>query len=266
MSLIVLGSLKGAPGVSTLAATMAYQWPQPRRMVLVEADADGGVLAARFGLHPETPSLVSFAAGARHGVGPKLFWESCQQLPGGPLAMVVPSNGQSVKHSLAQVDFGEVDDCLEGTDLIIDAGRLRLEETTQRLCNRACLVIVVVRPDFENLATLLHRVSLLERCSQLGVVIVGDGPYPPEEIEEALSRCSECRSMVLGTVAWDSRGAEAMTGDSSRSKALRRSQISRTTRPITAMVLRLMPPHASASVGTSSLPAAFLPGGDAALP
>ena len=241
MTLVVIGSLKSAPGVSTLVAVMAYQWPQHRRMALVEADADGGVLAARFGLHPESPSLVSFAASARHGYDQNLFWESCQRLPGGPMAMVVPSSGRSVSRSLQQIDFAELNECLTDTDLLLDAGRLRQEGPTQRLCESAGLLVMVVRPVFENLAVLLHRASTLGDRSKLGVVIVGDGPYPPEEIDEALTQAAGQRSSVLGSIAWDPRGAEGLTSEASRNRVLRRSHLARTTRHVTELVVRLMP-------------------------
>ena len=68
MSLVVFGSLKDAPGVTTLVTCVAYQWPRHRRVAVVEADADGGSIAPRFGLHPERPSLVSFVAVSRHGL------------------------------------------------------------------------------------------------------------------------------------------------------------------------------------------------------
>src|SRR5436305_6058470 len=65
--LVVVGSVKDAPGVTTLAVGLVAGWPQPGA-VLVEADPDGGDLAARFGHHPD-PGLMSFAAAARSGAG-----------------------------------------------------------------------------------------------------------------------------------------------------------------------------------------------------
>ncbi len=241
MSLVVLGSLKGAPGVSTLVATMAYKWPAHRRLAVIEADADGGVFAARFGLHPETPSLVSFAASSRHGIDPECFWESCQKLPEGPKVMVVPSGGRSTHRSLLQVDFSELEACLTGADLLVDAGRLRGEGPSQRLCEQAGLLIVVVRPIFEHLALLLHRAPEMIRHTNLGVVIVGEGPYPAEEIDEALSHSTGRRVSVLGTVAWDPRGAEGLKTETGRTRTLRRSTLARTVKPVTDLVVRLIP-------------------------
>src|SRR5262249_61331290 len=63
--LIAVASVKGAPGVTTLALGLAALWPE-LGAVLVECDPDGGDLAARFGHHPD-PGLASLAAAARTG-------------------------------------------------------------------------------------------------------------------------------------------------------------------------------------------------------
>ena len=50
MTVWAVGSLRGAPGATTLAMGLAAAWPATtgRRCVVVEADPNGGVLAARF--------------------------------------------------------------------------------------------------------------------------------------------------------------------------------------------------------------------------
>ena len=42
MTTIALGSICGSPGATRLAIGLAAAWPEPRRRILVEADADGG--------------------------------------------------------------------------------------------------------------------------------------------------------------------------------------------------------------------------------
>src|SRR2546423_13436373 len=64
--LVVVGSVKDAPGVTTVAVGMVAGWPRPDHVVLLEADPDGGDLAARFGHHPD-PGLMRFAAAAPSG-------------------------------------------------------------------------------------------------------------------------------------------------------------------------------------------------------
>ena len=63
--MIGLVSAKASPGVTTLAALVALQWPDPtRQRCIVEVDPAGGTLAARWqhlGLSTE-PGLLSLAA------------------------------------------------------------------------------------------------------------------------------------------------------------------------------------------------------------
>ncbi len=251
MTLVVFGSLKGAPGVTTLAACMAYQWPRHRRVALVEADADGGTVAPRFGLHPDSPSLVSFAALSRHGVAESEFWSACQRLPDGPSVMVAPS-GESVGAALEQIDFADLDRSLHDVDLLVDAGRLRPGAPAGRLCAQADIVVVVVQPRFESLAVLLERAVALSERMPLLAVVAGDGPYPTGEIDAALRQTTEDRAWVLGSTAWDQRGAAALTSDATRERALRRSLLARTVRPLTDLVAHL----SSAGVSVSPRPVA----------
>ena len=50
MRVVTFVSVKGAPGVTTLACLVAATWPDHRRVAVVEADPFGGDLAARFRL------------------------------------------------------------------------------------------------------------------------------------------------------------------------------------------------------------------------
>ena len=243
MSLVVFGSLKDAPGVTTLVTCVAYQWPRHRRVAVVEADVDGGAMAARFGLHPENPSLVSFAAVSRHGLSEGEFWSACQRLPGGPPVLVAPG-GASTGTALEQVDFGELDRSLRDTDLLVDAGRLRASGPQQRLYEQADFVVVVVRPRFESLAVLLDRAEALSADRPLLAVVVGEGSYPVREIDAALRQTTGDRAWVLASVAGDARGAAALADDGGRERALRRSLLARTIRPVTDLLAHL------SSVGT----------------
>jgi hypothetical protein len=247
MSLVVFGSLKGAPGVTTLVTLVAYQWPRHKRMILVEADIDGGTIAPRFGLHPDAPSLVSFAAQSRHGVSEVEFWAACQRLPDGPPVLVAPG-GKPTLAALEQVDLAEVHHVLDEVDVLVDAGRLRATAGAARLRDRADFVVVVIPPDFESLAVLLDRAAGLSEHTPLLVVTIGDGPYPVAEIDTALRQTTGDRAWVLGSVAGDPRGAAALTSDSGRERALRRSQLGRTVRPVTDLLVHL----GSAGVPASS--------------
>ena len=80
--IVVVASIKGAPGVTTTATALANTWPPGRRVLLVEADPFGGDLAAWFGVAPST-GLWSLLAAGRRGLDPHAVWDHATNLPGG---------------------------------------------------------------------------------------------------------------------------------------------------------------------------------------
>ncbi len=58
MSIVAIGSLRGSPGATTMAVALASVWDRPRAgaPLVVEADPDGGVLAARSSGSATTPA------------------------------------------------------------------------------------------------------------------------------------------------------------------------------------------------------------------
>ncbi len=67
MTLLSFCSAKSSPGVSTLAVALAHLRSAARPTVVVEADADGGVAAARLGLSYE-PGFADLSAAFRRDI------------------------------------------------------------------------------------------------------------------------------------------------------------------------------------------------------
>ena len=122
--IVVVASIKGAPGVTTTATALAESWPPGRRVLLVEADPFGGDLAAWFGVAPSDRSVVppgrwtprprpSRRLGARH----HLAHGSARSLRPGQRR---PSGGE--RGGLA--GGGREHSPRSKRDVIIDAGRL----------------------------------------------------------------------------------------------------------------------------------------------
>ncbi len=121
--IIVVASIKGAPGVTTTATAIASAWPQDRRVLLVEADPFGGDLAAWFGVAPTT-GLWSLLAAGRRGIESDAVWEHATTLPAGlPVLYGLASADQAVANEAAWPAVAEALAGLEA-DVIIDAGRL----------------------------------------------------------------------------------------------------------------------------------------------
>ena len=68
--IVTLASVRGSPGVTSWAVLIAAAWPSAvdAERVVVEADLDGGVLGARYGLGVD-PGVVSLIAALRRSEG-----------------------------------------------------------------------------------------------------------------------------------------------------------------------------------------------------
>ena len=91
MSLIVLASDKGSPGVTTTAVALAGVWP--RRAILAECDPAGGDLVYRTPAESGAPlnpniGMLSLATTARHGLSAHQLEQHVQRMHGG-LELVV---------------------------------------------------------------------------------------------------------------------------------------------------------------------------------
>lgn len=208
MSIVVVGSLRGSPGATTLVVALSAVWARAGRAPLVvEADPDGGVLAARLGLGLH-PSLTDLAVRARGGVRPDEVWESTQTLPGGgPVVVAHPSPEQCQATLRNGSDrLAELLASVPGHDVLVDAGRLRPGSPALPLVEAASLVLVVVRPRLEDLATAAQRLGGLNHLGNVGLVLVGDAPYSASDVAAALG------VKVLAVLPVDARGAAALGG------------------------------------------------------
>jgi MinD-like ATPase involved in chromosome partitioning or flagellar assembly len=121
--IVVVASIKGAPGVTTTATALAESWPPGRRILLVEVDPFGGDLAAWFGVAPST-GLWSLLAAGRRSLDPHTVWEHANTSPTGlPVLYGLATADQAVANEAAWPAVAEALAALEG-DVIIDAGRL----------------------------------------------------------------------------------------------------------------------------------------------
>ncbi|MDQ4071156.1 MAG: chromosome partitioning protein [Actinomycetota bacterium] len=216
--MIAVGSVRSG-GATTLALALAAC---TERAVLVEADADGGVLALRYGLSRE-PGLLSLAA-TRQPAGDALL-EHAQRLPGGLAVVVAPESPEqstrllrSAGSRLATVLGGAGD-----TPIVVDAGRLSPSSPALGVIEAAATVLVVVRPRADELVAGAERVAALGERAAL--VLVGSGPYSANDVAAQLG-CP-----VIGTVADDPRAARSLAEGGSAS-ALTRSALVRSVRTL----------------------------------
>ncbi len=250
MTTIALGSVKGAPGVTTTVLAMAAVWPQHRRLLVVEIDPDGGVLAARRGLGFE-PGLVGLAAAIRRR-GTDVAAHT-QALGDNVRVIVAPATADQVRASLAAA--GErLWPTLRGTgerDVLVDCGRLSAPSSAVDVAQDIDHTLLLARPRLEDAALVRDRVVALRRDGvSPRILLIDDGPYLTGEMAAAID------APVVGRLPIDHRTADALNGITTYNRIAR----SRLLRTVRALVTQLADP--SETVGS---PAPADPAGPPAL-
>src|SRR5271155_2301972 len=201
MSLVVLGSAKGSPGVTTTGLALASWWHRP--LVVMEADPAGGDIAARFGL-PEEPGLVGMAAALRHNPDRQPsssfeFENHIQPTSTGIRVIVAPASAHQATASLDLLFDASPPPSDHETDLLIDIGRaswavgtavkpnLQPRSAGWSWTNAADLFIWISRPHLADLAHLAAALDLDRHYPRVeAIVLLGDGPYPADEVARTL--------------------------------------------------------------------------------
>lgn len=220
MTLIVGASAHGSPGVSTALQLVAAAWPSRDAVpVIVEADASGGVLAARYELSL-TPGFVTLAESLRKYESPPLV-DSAQRLPSGvacvpisPSATAASAQLRSAGPTLGEYLIGS------GHPVLLDTGTVLPDSKVSPAMLTADLALWFVRPSREELLVLRHRLAECSQPEQVAVCLVGDKPYNAQQVADGLE------VEVLHTLPVDRRGAMAVNlgGDD---RFLRRSPLAR---------------------------------------
>lgn len=221
---MAFGSVRSC-GVTTLTLGLAATWPTDRRVLVVEADPAGGTLAAGSGW-PAEPNLVSLAAAARRGGDPVMVWEHCHQLPDGAAVLPAPSSAEQARSALTMLGplLGRLSE-LEA-DVLVDCGRLDPGSVALDLWDRAERPVLVGRPRLADLQALASWLNGHRLNREVGLVLIGEGPYPDAEITEAIGLD------VLSRLPWDPSGAEALVSMSASARQLRMAPLVRSARTL----------------------------------
>lgn len=209
MSVLVLASAKSSPGVTTSCVALAGVWPQAHEVRIIEADPDGGTLAARFGL-PTDPGLSSLAVASRRSGASDEIDRHSQPLRGGEVGVLVaPPTAERVARSLGMLaDRLPAELRAAEGDTLVDIGRVRPGSPAWSLVETADAVLLVARPRVEELQQLPARLRALRTTScRIGLLLVGDRPYPRSEVAAVLG------VEVIGVLADDPKGAAALSGE-----------------------------------------------------
>jgi MinD-like ATPase involved in chromosome partitioning or flagellar assembly len=187
--IVTVSSVRGAPGVTSWCLLLAAAWSADLtdERVVLEADCDGAVLAARHGCGVD-PGAVSLIASSKRDSPTRLAVEEHGRrvadrlwvIPGpetAETARPVWASGCSTLAPLLAAD---------PRIWLVDAGRLGPGSPLDPLRAVAAAQVVVCRAGIEDLVQLPARVRTLRDGgrSRVGVLVIGRPAYRAEELSE----------------------------------------------------------------------------------
>lgn len=205
MTILVLASATGAPGVTTSALGLTVFWP--RDALLADCDRDPAqVVQAGYLRGTDIEGRGLLALSRTHREGRPLTQEVWLQAL--PLAAATPPDHRYLPgftHPGSAALFNPVwpelaaaftELAQAGTDIIIDAGRIGRDGLPPALVMAADAVLVVVGSSLRSLVALrLHLPGLVDHVESLpghaevGLLVVGEGrPYSSGEIAAQFAR------------------------------------------------------------------------------
>jgi hypothetical protein len=239
VTVVALGSVRGAPGVTTAALLLASCLDGAQ---LVEADLSGGVLAVRYGLGRE-PGLTSLAAATGRGSARLLGHAQ----DAGGLPVLVGPDSPDASDALWRAAGEPLARTIHDTHgwVVVDAGRLQRPTAIVR---RAALVVLVVPPVAEHLVGAMHTVVSLRGAvdGEVAAVLVGDGRYRADDVEPTVG----CR--VLAHLPHDPVTAEHLRDGLGTRARVARSRLARTVAVLAEQIHVLASDHEGTPAEVSS--------------
>lgn len=189
MAVIGVSSAHGSPGATTLAVALAHRLGQQgdRAVLLLEADPDGGTIAARHQL-AGAPGLTALAGAARTSIAGSDLLRYATPMHSGLAAIAGHPAAEQASAALraSAANVAEAVGSLEGVDVVIDLGRLRPGSPAQPLAQGCDALVLVCRPVADQLVAIADRLRTFERIAPLWLVLVGERPYRPSEVRRVL--------------------------------------------------------------------------------
>jgi hypothetical protein len=226
--IIGVGSVHGSPGATTLALVLASVWPGPTPL-LVEADPDGGIVAARLGLADE-PGLVGLVA-ALHSRSTEYTEVLAFAQKSGEVAVVPgPASPEQAAAVLASASDDLRDTLSTQPVTIVDVGRIVPRSPAMPIVLGCDEVWVVAETTIEQLRLAALRArALMPMAPGVGIVTVGS-EYSPAEITRTLE------APVWGSVARDPKTAQTLAGLRAARRGLARSPLFRSVHELARQV------------------------------
>jgi len=187
-----LCAVRGAPGVSAWSVLLPAAWPAASGLgrVVLEADLDGGVAGARYGVgvEPGAPTLV---ADLRHVGDPSIPLETAGRILGDGAWLIPGPESAEAARRLWTADRAatSVASSLAADRervWVCDLGRLTPASPTAPFLAAAAVTLVFCRDQPADLVQVPSRVALLQEfaAGEVAVVVVGSPSYERSELSE----------------------------------------------------------------------------------
>ena len=213
MSLILLASVKGSPGVTTGCLALATTWP--RTATIVELDPDGGDIRYRLrdaAGKPLTaePGLLSYATG-----GATELKDHVQALAGGiDLLVGLPGAFEAPALTGRWSTIAERLDAHLEADVLADCGRLSAFSPVVEAFPHATGLVIFTRPTVDAVGHLRSRLDGLDGLPPVFVIVVtGVADRRSSKQVQAILTGAQLSTNVLGALAYDPEGAGMLAGE-----------------------------------------------------
>jgi hypothetical protein len=210
VSLLVLTSAKGAPGVTSLALLLA-SLPNTVSTVLIEADEVGSSLAARFTLDTERGINQLY----RREFNKQTLLAEAQPLRLAPqcaetsVVVGLSSEGRRLRLAEFWASFAPEAAADPETLYIVDAGRQASDSPTRPLLQHANFTLLVSGTRVEDIfhtEQLVRRLKAGEVLRNADIVVMGKGAYGIHEIARSFS------ISVAAGLPTDTKAADVLDG------------------------------------------------------
>ena len=251
--LLALGSDKGSPGVTTLAAVLGLVWDGPR--AVTELDPRGADLPLRLtraggGPLLAAPSVVGLALAARDGVTAPAVERYVQDTEVGVPVIAGELSGLVNARIAGHLPgLASTANAWPGT-LIADLGNLHVTNPAMVVARAAAAVVLVVRPTMEGLAHLRESIGALTEQvgdprrdrSPVGIVVIAESSQRRQAVARTRQLLDSIGSAapVVGAFADDPAAAAALWSGP-MTKKLGKSALVQSGRALAAQLLTLWP-------------------------